>query len=89
MHGIRMRCDTCPARRPGICGALDDEARYKFRVRCQNGHISTIDKRIACAQRTKVAREIPRGMRVILDELVLPCPICQVEMAVDIDCEGY
>ena len=67
----------------------DDEARHKFRVRCKNGHISTIDKRVACAQRTTVARETPRGMRVILDELVLPCPICQVEMAVDIDCEGY
>ncbi|MGO9545013.1 MAG: Crp/Fnr family transcriptional regulator [Rhodomicrobium sp.] len=26
MHGIRMRCDTCPARREGICAALDDEA---------------------------------------------------------------
>jgi hypothetical protein len=67
----------------------EDEARHTFRVRCQNGHISTIDKRVVCAQRTKVAREIPRGMRVMLDELVLPCPICQVEMAVDIDCEGY
>jgi hypothetical protein len=67
----------------------DDEARHTFRVRCKNGHISTFDKRVACAQRTKVARETPRGMRVILDELVLPCPICQVEMAVDIDCEGY
>jgi TIR domain len=72
-----------PARSP------DDEKRHQFRVRCKNGHISTFDKRVACAQRTKVAREIPRGMRVTLDELVLPCHVCQVEMAVDIDCEGY
>jgi TIR domain len=76
-----------PAQAPA--SSQDDEARHKFRVRCQHGHISTIDKRVVCMQRTKAARETPRGMRVILDELVLPCPICQVEMAVDIDCEGY
>ena len=82
---------AAPASTPGHTPvrSLDDEARYKFRVRCKNGHISIIDKREACGKRTKVAREIPRGMRVALDELVLPCPVCQVEMAIDIDCEGF
>lgn len=65
------------------------ENRYKFRARCKNGHVSAFDKADACSQRSKVAREIPRGFRVVLDELVLKCPVCQVEMAVDIDCEGY
>ena len=80
-----------PAPAPGgdPARSQNDEAHHKFRVRCKNGHISTVDKRVVCAQRTKVAREMTRGMRVRLDELVLPCPICQVEMAIDIDCEGY
>jgi hypothetical protein len=65
------------------------EKRHKFRARCKNGHVSTFDKAVACSQRSKVARETPRGFRVALDELVLTCPVCQVEMAVDIDCEGY
>jgi len=86
---VADRTASAPPPTQAPARSQDDEARHKFRVRCQNGHISTIDKRVVCAQRTNVAREIPRGMRVILDELVLPCPICQVEMAVDIDCEGY
>ncbi len=75
-----------PVRSPG---AEANVKRHQFRVRCKNGHINTFDKHVACAQRTKVARDIPRGLRVTLDELVLTCPVCQVEMAVDIDCEGY
>jgi CRP/FNR family transcriptional regulator, anaerobic regulatory protein len=27
MHGVRTRCDTCLAKREGICVSLDDEAR--------------------------------------------------------------
>ena len=75
-----------PTRSPG---AEANVKRHQFRVRCKNGHINTFDKYVACGQRTKVAREIPRGLRVTLDELLLACPVCQVEMAVDIDCEGY
>jgi len=59
------------------------DVRPLFAVRCKNGHITTFDKRKVCAER----REIMRG----LDELILTCPItgCGVEMAVDVDCEGY
>jgi hypothetical protein len=60
------------------------DARYWFGVRCKNGHVSSFDKRVVCTQRTEVMR-VMRG----LDELLLTCPICQVEMAVDVDCEGY
>jgi len=59
------------------------DVRHLFAVRCKNGHITTFDKRKVCAER----REIMRG----LDELILTCPAtgCGVEMAVDVDCEGY
>jgi hypothetical protein len=104
-NGVREKAQAVLNAQPGAASATapaagappvaapvrlrDDEKRYQFRVRCKNGHISTIDKHVACAQRSKVAREVPRGLRVVLDELVLTCPVCQVEMAVDIDCEGY
>jgi hypothetical protein len=57
------------------------DARHLFGVRCKNGHITTFDRRKVCSQRT----EIMRG----LDELILNCATCGVEMAVDVDCEGY
>ena len=57
------------------------DARHLFGVRCKNGHITTFDRREVCSQR----KEVMRG----LDELILTCPACGVEMAVDVDCEGY
>ena len=57
------------------------DARHLFGVRCKNGHITTFDRRKVCSQR----KEIMRG----LDELILTCPACGVEMGVDVDCEGY
>jgi len=57
------------------------DARHLFRVRCTNGHITTFDKREVCSQRTKIMRG--------LDELILTCATCGIEMAVDVDCEGY
>lgn len=56
-------------------------ARHLFGVRCKNGHITPFDRREVCSQRT----EIMRG----LDEVILTCATCGVEMAVDVDCEGY
>ncbi len=61
--------------------AHPQEARHLFGVRCKNGHITTFDRRKVCSQR----KEIMRG----LDELILNCSTCGVEMAVDVDCEGY
>jgi len=55
--------------------------RHRFGARCKNGHITTFDKRVVCSQR----QEIMRG----LDELILTCATCGVEMAVEIDCGGY
>lgn len=57
------------------------DARHLFDVRCKNGHVTRFDKRKVCSERT----EIMRG----LDELVLTCLTCGVEMTVDVDCEGY
>jgi hypothetical protein len=60
------------------------DARHQFGVRCKNGHVSYFDKRMVCNKHTVVMRAM-RG----LDELLLTCPICQIEMTVDVDCEGY
>lgn len=58
--------------------------RHQFGVRCKNGHVSYFDKRVVCSKHTVVMRDM-RG----LDELLLTCSVCQAEMAVDVDCEGY
>jgi hypothetical protein len=67
--------------------ARPQDARHQFGVRCKNGHVCYFDKRIVCSSRTGVARftSVMRG----LDELLLTCPVCQAEIAVDVDCEGY
>jgi len=57
------------------------DARHLFDVRCQNGHITTFDRREVCSHRKKIMRG--------LDDLALTCPSCGVKMAVDVDCEGY
>lgn len=61
--------------------AQSQDARHFFSVRCQNGHVTTFDRRKVCAQR----KEIMRG----LDELILTCATCGSEMGVNVDCEGY
>jgi TIR domain len=67
------------------------DARHQFDVRCQQGHITRFDRRDACAQKKKIARELNGDTEVMrgLDELILTCPACGVKMAVDVDCEGY
>jgi hypothetical protein len=87
MNGVREKAQgvLATARQQNMASppppARSQDARHLFDVRCQNGHITTFDRRQVCAQRT----EIMRG----LDELILTCPACHIEMAVDVDCEGY
>jgi hypothetical protein len=87
MSGIREQAQgiVATARQQNMASlpppARSQNARHLFDVRCQNGHITTFDRRQVCAQRN----EIMRG----LDELILTCPACHIEMAVDVDCEGY
>lgn len=64
-----------------LASTRPQDARHLFSVRCKNGHITTFDRHEVCSQRT----EIMRG----LDEVILTCETCGVEMAADIDCEGY
>ncbi len=87
MNGVREKAQevlaTATQQKPPSPPAptRPQDARHLFGVRCQNGHITTFDRRKVCSQR----KEIMRG----LDELILTCPACGVEMAVDVDCEGY
>lgn len=66
---------------PSPASSPQQDARHCFAVRCQKGHITTFDRREVCSQRT----EIMRG----LDELVLTCATCGIQMVVEVDCEGY
>jgi len=87
MTGVREKAqevlDAATQQKPAFLLASTrlQDARHLFSVRCKNGHITTFDRREVCSQHT----EIMRG----LDEVILTCETCSVEMAVDIDCEGY
>jgi hypothetical protein len=87
MVGVREKAQTVlttatqqkPA--PSPASTQQQDARHRFAVRCQNGHITTFDRREVCS----ASKTIMRG----LDELVLTCPTCGIKMAVEVDCEGY
>ncbi len=85
MYGVREKAREVLAaatpQQPVSPQAQLQDARHLFGVRCKNGHLTTFDRRKVCSER----KEIMRG----LDELLLTCGTCGVEMAVDVDCEGY
>ncbi len=89
MNGVREKAQEVlatatqqkPVSSPPAPPTRPQDARHLFGVRCKNGHITTFDRHEVCSQR----KEIMRG----LDELILTCATCGVEMAVDVDCEGY
>ena len=88
MNGVREKAQAVLAAATQPAASVPaftrpQDVRHLFAVRCKNGHITTFDKRVVCSQRT----EVMRG----LDELILTCPVpdCGVEMAVNVDCEGY
>jgi hypothetical protein len=60
-----------------------------FGVRCKNGHVSYFDKHVVC----KVSIQMPRILNAQtgkeLDELILTCSTCGVEMVAHVDCGGY
>lgn len=76
---------------PHASATRPQDARHQFDVRCKQGHITRFDRRDVCAQKKKIARELNGDTEVMrgLDELILTCPTCGSEMAVDVDCEGY
>lgn len=91
MNGVREKAQDVLAvatkQAPSVpASTRSHDLRHRFAVRCKNGHITTFDRRDVCAAKSKIAtRAVMRG----LDELILKCPTCGVEMAVDVDCEGY
>jgi len=97
MNGVREKAQAVlaaaaqpgtPAPRPS---SIPQGARHTFKARCKNGHVNQFDKRDVCSQKKSIARELNKQEEIVrgLDELLLTCPTCGVEMAVDVDCEGY
>lgn len=67
----------------------NEEAKYIFGVRCDNGHVSYFDKRVVCKQ----YRDIVHGPETApnrKDELHLPCQTqgCGLTVVAYIDCGG-
>lgn len=69
-----------------------DDASSIFSVRCTNGHVSYFDKHVVC----KASVQIPRIQGIQekqadkeLDELLLQCSTCGVEVIAHVDCGEY
>lgn len=59
-----------------------------FQVTCQKGHSNTFDKYEVCNRSDTVMRGV-HGKRLPMEELLLKCKTCGIEMSVEIDCGGY
>ena len=59
-----------------------------FQITCQRGHTNTFDKYDVC-NRKDVAWRGDNGKRLPMEELLLKCKTCGIEMSVEIDCGGY
>jgi len=68
---------------------LPSQSRHIFGVRCRNGHISYFDKRRVCSAYKEVPREMRQSAGIELDELLLKCDRCGVEVVAREDCRGY
>ena len=65
------------------------DSRHTFGVRCKNGHVSYFDRREVCSAHTKFPRETRQSVGQELDELLLKCETCGVEVAARVDCSKY
>ncbi len=65
------------------------DSRHTFGVRCKNGHISYFDRREVCSANTTFPRETRQSVGRELDELLLKCETCGVEVAARVDCSKY
>ncbi len=59
-----------------------------FIVTCQKGHKSTFDKYDVCNRDDMLLRG-KAGKRLPMEEVILKCKKCGIEMSVEIDCGGY
>jgi hypothetical protein len=64
-------------------------SRHTFGVRCKNGHVSYFDRREVCSAHTTFPRETRQSAGQELDELLLKCETCGVEVAARVDCKKY
>ncbi len=60
-----------------------------FGVRCKNGHVSYFDKHVVCKVSIQMPRIVDKQTGKELDELLLTCSTCGVEMVAHVDCGGY
>ncbi len=65
------------------------DSRHTFGVRCKNGHVSYFDRREVCSAHTTFPRETRQSAGQELDELLLKCETCGVEVAARVDCGKY
>jgi hypothetical protein len=65
------------------------DSRHTFGVRCKNGHVSYFDRREVCSAHTIFPRETRQSAGQELDELLLKCETCNVEVAARVDCGKY
>jgi TIR domain len=65
------------------------DSRHTFGVRCKNGHVSYFDRREVCSAHTTFPRETRQSAGQELDELLLKCETCGLEVAARVDCGKY
>src|SRR5712691_3674807 len=94
MDGVRVKAREAlapytkqAAASPAPSNATD--SRHTFGVRCKNGHVSYFDRREVCSAHTKFPRETRQSAGQELDELLLKCETCGVEVATRVDCSKY
>jgi len=93
MDGVREKARealapyTKQAASPAPSNARD--SRHTFGVRCKNGHVSYFDSNEVCTAYAKFPREIKQSAGQELDEVILKCDTCGLEMAARIDCSKY
>lgn len=90
MDGVREKAREALApytKQPAASPAAD--SRHTFGVRCKNGHVTYFDRRDVCSAHTKFPRETRQSAGQELDELLLQCETCGVEVATRVDCSKY
>jgi TIR domain len=65
------------------------DSRHTFGVRCKNGHVSYFDRIEVCTTYAKFPREIRQSAGQELDEVILTCDTCGVEVSARVDCSKY
>lgn len=94
MDGVREKAREALApyaKQTAASPALSDarESRHTFGVRCKNGHVSYFDRNEVCTAYAKFPREIRQSAGQKLDEVLLKCDTCGVEVAARVDCSKY